>query len=791
LFAFPATTPADAVYLKDGFTLHGKVRREADLMTDPLTGQMIPVIKGSNFFIVDDRVRWVIFGHRGVQDADPDVNSRGDFLEFTYPLSGTKPNSLPKSARLDRITPINDNWQRTVFLRNEMGQYTIRQRLTALTPYAARIESNIYQWNVFYQTAELGQDTVRRLLATHPQLKEEGAPDIEKRMKKFRFLLQAGWLLAAEEELDKAFKDLPQEKDRLDRARVTLRQAQSRSMWDEVETANRAGRNSYVRDILNRMPTAELDSRLAIDVASLKAKYDTWDRQTSEARRLLDVTTGMVVGPPRRVFAEAVPLIRADAGPDTLERLEAFMPIAAQLEQEVKSGRTPSYAAEDVLALAVTGWVLGRESAEPAVAAAERLWAGREFALNYLKTHDAGVRRRDLDTYQKQNPLNINEIAQLVALLPPPEPADATGPLPTGYEERVAQVPWSQNKPVNFVLQLPPEYRPTRSYPLLIVLHAAGERPAEALTAWSFQAARHGYILAAPQWSSGGGGYNYSTEEHNAVVELVKDLRRRYAVDSDRVLLTGYGDGGTMAFDVALSHPDLFAGVVPVNGRPRKSASTWYWRNAQYLPFYIVAGEMAGDTCSLDRFLFENWMSRGYPSLMTIYKGRPMEFYPAELPFVFDWMNRKKRATGFPDLGRNPNAGNNSEEFQTMRAGDNHFYWLSVESINEKYVNHEIGRKIGSPAALQAQIRENNQIFINTRGIKHLRVWLGRTWDAQAGSKAMVDFDKPVKITINRAVLGGKERKITPSLTTMLEDLYQRGDRQRLFMAYLDATNLQ
>jgi pimeloyl-ACP methyl ester carboxylesterase len=332
------------------------------------------------------------------------------------------------------------------------------------------------------------------------------------------------------------------------------------------------------------------------------------------------------------------------------------------------------------------------------------------------------------------------------------------------------------------VVRLPPEYRTTRSYPVLIVLHGGGERPVEALNRWSADAARQGYIVAAPEWG-GAAGYTYTTEEHNTVTDLIKDLRRRYAVDSDRVFLTGYGDGGTMAFDLGMSHPDFFAGVVPVCGRPRQSTVAFYWRNAQYLPFYIVAGEQAGDVVSLDRRPFENWMSRGYPSLMTIYKGRPMEPFVGEQPTAFDWMNRKKRASGFPQLGKNPNQPNISEEFQSMRVGDNHFYWVSIEEIHEKFVNHEIGMKLGSPAALQASMRDNNQVFVNTRGIKSLRLWFGRFWDPHSGWRPM--------ITVNGRTWGPKSQMVQPSLQTLLDDLYQRGDRQRLVTAYVDLTKLQ
>src|SRR5262249_19571606 len=161
--------------------------------------------------------------------------------------------------------------------------------------------------------------------------------------------------------------------------------------------------------------------------------------------------------------------------------------------------------------LAVTGWVLGNVAAEAKVAVAERYWANRTFVLNYLRTHDAGRRRRELSEYQQYRPLALDEMTQLIALLPPPEPAEPAasgaaaggaaganaGPAPGSsaspynVQERVTQVPGTQKRPVSYTLQLPPEYRPTRPYPLLIVLGNAGEAPAQALERWSAEGARN------------------------------------------------------------------------------------------------------------------------------------------------------------------------------------------------------------------------------------------------------------------------------------------------------------
>jgi hypothetical protein len=414
------------------------------------------------------------------------------------------------------------------------------------------------------------------------------------------------------------------------------------------------------------------------------------------------------------------------------------------------------------------------------------------MVLAYQNEINAGARRQLLEPFLTKAALDPQELAQLIAYLPPPEPVDTTDPRLSQPVERVTQVPWAQRAPVKYALQLPPEYHPNRPYPVLIALHNGNEKPSDAIAEWGPEAAKNGYVLAAPNWNDGlASEYKYSEGEHAVVLELIRDLRRHFQVDSDRVFLAGNGDGGTMASDVGLSHPDLFAGVIPINARPVRSATTWYWRNAQVLPFYCLTGEFAGDCSSKTKWVFEKWASKGYPALMTIYKGRVLETFPAEMPTIFDWMSRKHRAAGFPELGRNPGGfGDSGEEFHTMRPGDNHFYWISVGGIKNDFLNPRMGQgKVGTSAYVQANIRDNNQIAVNTRGIKQLTIWLGRCFDPERGVQQMIDFARPVTVQINRREYW-RNKVVTPSAATMLEDFYERGDRQRLFMAKLDFDNV-
>ena len=56
-----------------------------------------------------------------------------------------------------------------------------------------------------------------------------------------------------------------------------------------------------------------------------------------------------------------------------------------------------------------------------------------------------------------------------------------------------------------------------------------------------------------------------------------------------------------------------------------------YWPNAQKLPFYVVTGEI-GPSYTASRLLFEQWMPKGFPGVMSVYKGRGVEWYSAEVP---------------------------------------------------------------------------------------------------------------------------------------------------------------
>jgi poly(3-hydroxybutyrate) depolymerase len=652
----------------------------------------------------------------------------------------------------------------------------VPQHLALLTPFSARADSpGKYFWSCYYMTRELGPQTVQTLLSTHPDFQEKKGMEPDKRaslrLRKADFYAQAGWFELAEKELDRALSDMPEKKERIEAARKALNKLRARDRLEEIKHRHLAGQHQLVRKQLADFTTKDLPEALIAELQELKAEYEATDQLVAESARLLDKARREVEGPEGKLWSEAAAAIGEELNFENVGRLDAFLGQARQAERLQRKGKKADVTAEQLLSLAVSGWLMGSASAETSPETALRLWNGRQMVLTYLRTEDEAQRLALLRKHtsgSRRESASLDELIQIVRTLPPVE---ADKQLPSGSVERKTDAG-------KYLLRLPPEYRHGRPTPVLILLHNGSGGPKDILDRWAESAAEYGYILAAPQWGDGlGGGYTYSEGEHALVLATLRDLRRRFNVDSDRVFLFGLGDGGAMAFDVGLGHPDLFAGVLPMGAGPQFHAEMC-WRNGQYLPFYIMHGNR-GPRGKEIRQQFENWVYRNFPMVWVDYKGRGVEWYGGEVASMFDWMRSKKREFPMHQLGTDGAGGTLGNEFCSMRACDTHFYWLSADEINPACFNSAANWKNRQPASLHARIaRENNFIWVKTSGVRKATIWLGRNGKGED----MIDFDKPVTVIANLQARVSNQR-IKPSAEVMLEDLYQRGDRQQLFLA--------
>jgi predicted esterase len=111
---------------------------------------------------------------------------------------------------------------------------------------------------------------------------------------------------------------------------------------------------------------------------------------------------------------------------------------------------------------------------------------------------------------------------------------------------------------------IPADYNPLQEYPLLVALHGSGVDERQTVQTAAQLVAGLDWIVLAPRarglsdWYQGNSG--------REVLECIADVRRRYSIDADRVVLYGFSMGGYGAWRLSLQNPGLFAGAVILSG---------------------------------------------------------------------------------------------------------------------------------------------------------------------------------------------------------------------------------
>lgn len=138
-------------------------------------------------------------------------------------------------------------------------------------------------------------------------------------------------------------------------------------------------------------------------------------------------------------------------------------------------------------------------------------------------------------------------------------------PLPSGRQTLRVELAAGAEREV--MLRLPRDYAANKPWPLIYALHGTsgdagaaidwvermvGERVEEFVVA---APSRYEEFLLSERWPP--------LSEHALVLRAV---REKVNVDARRVLATGYSRGGHASWTLALTHPDLFAALLPVAG---------------------------------------------------------------------------------------------------------------------------------------------------------------------------------------------------------------------------------
>ncbi|MCH7988312.1 MAG: hypothetical protein IID46_04080 [Planctomycetes bacterium] len=753
---------AGDVLLKNGMRLEGSPVFIAGLTTT-LVHQKRGPTDTYPVLMVDTGMKRYFIHRRMVREVVNSADlSRYETFDVPQPKRGRK-KIVDVIGAFSNVGPFDEYGRRTVTLRTKRGSLDIVQGITRITPHYLKLSGITHNWKYAIATKSVPEEILDRIIR-----KTIDPTNPDHRMAVLRFYTQVGRYSRAFAEIESIVRDFPELKETLDDVTLRLRTLYATELLHEVQSRRSAGQHTLAVAATTRFPTQRMSAVVLRDVREMAADYNDARQQIQKARMLLGDLQSQLKD--QKLLDSVMPmrsLVSRELDYETLERLEAFLQFA---DDETLS-------AKEKLAMAYSGWILGSGNAVTNLETTVRLWEARFMVREYLRTDDPFKQQDLMRKLREMEGVDAAKIAAMIPLLPPliETPGIQPGTVhQIEIPETNSDSDEEKKETIKYSVLLPPEYNPHHRYPLVVTLRPSYRSAEKQISWWGGsesnpgQSQRRGYIVIAPEYlQENQKSYDYSTAAHTAVIQSIRDARKRFNIDSDRLFLSGHGMGGDAAFDIGMSHPDLFAGVMPITGICGHYCK-WYWINARHVAWYVVGGERDRDSLERNSRELYRMMQQKFDVLYAEYIARGYESYHEELDNLFDWMDLHRRAKYIKEI-----------EAKILRPSDNRFYWIKVagfaRNVTQSNVLKETRVNRVSPMNLKVIVRSGNTIIISRSAAKRNTLFL---------SPELIDFDKKVTVRVR-----GRNRYhdfLDHDISVMLDDFRLRGDRQKLYWAKLE-----
>ena len=757
--ALPWTLPAaDRLELDDGRSLSGDFLPLPGVGADPLAvrnpDRSTPVV------MVDDGLTRSFVPRRRVRTIVPSPPGVAEERIEVPQMVATAGRQITAIGGVLETTPF-DEWGRRIFsVATASGRLDIVQGVTEITPRYTRLEGvqteRPVQMDMRIATSSIPRD---QLSAVLDHLLDEDNPDA--RLRVVRLYLQAGRFADARGELDAILERFP-DLEHLDEEQAGLARLADRHLLDEITRRATAGQHRLAMRLLEEFPSEGADG------VTLEEVRERRDRYAEQIQRGRDIVADLG----RRAKSLADGEQRAAAGRfvEELTGRLSFATLGRLATYERLAGRLPD---DRAVAMAINGWLAGASAADDNLKTALSAMRVRDGIGEFLRSDSMPRRREIFEQLSREEAFDATTVAGIARQMAPP--LAAPQPIGPGLYRIEAETMPGEGA-VRCLVQLPPEYDPLDPRPAIVSLHASWSTPRNQIEWWAGlpdgdgppggQAMRHGCIVIAPAWAEPHQrAYGFTAREHAAVLASLRAACRHFAIDTDRVFLSGHSLGGDAAWDIALAHPDLWAGLVAVVPTAAKYVNH-YWTNAENLPLYFVGGELDAGRLQANAMDLDRYLRRGFDATYVEYLGRGHEHFSDEILRIFAWMELRRRPAP-PD----------TIDVVSMRPWDRFFWWLEADGLPRRTMlepAHWPPDGSFRPLAIRGQ-RTAGDAFVIRTGSERTTVWL---------TPDLVDFREEITVSIDgRRVFRGVPR---PDLWTMLEDLRLRADRQHPFWCGID-----
>ncbi len=359
-----------------------------------------------------------------------------------------------------------------------------------------------------------------------------------------------------------------------------------------------------------------------------------------------------------------------------------------------------------------------------------------------------------------------------------------------------------------FLVVMPPNYDPKKSYSILFFLHGAVSsntgyldmvKPGWDIGDWNrFYTKYAGEVIMV--YPHGGRDYNwmYPDDGFFMVPAMLKQVKQVINVDDDRVFISGHSNGATGSFSYLMKQPSPFAAFYGFNTRPRVETGGTYIRNILNRSYFNVSTDQdyyyppgANDSLSVVMKKigadYQDHRYTGFPHWFPKFD----ESEPA-YQLLFDDLTKRKR---------DPFHSTRYWECDDVKYG--RCDWLQITALDttakraawQKDINFGIKKWIvlgdkdavitrdtllhgfkyrKSSGAIKATYK-NNVFTVQTSDVKSFSILL---------SPEMVDFSKPISVIVNGKMY--HKKKVEYNKDFLVTGFRNTADRSAIWVNHID-----
>lgn len=731
-------------------------------------------IKSEKIIVIDDQLRRIYIPKNNA--ADMTLDDSGSALEVFKIKQRVDDGPVNKIATLGSYRALGDF--------DEFGRRTIMasglpivQGITEIAPTYVRVQGITHNLDMRLSPHSIPRSTLSALIKKNIDPKS-----LDERLRVYQFYVQASLYEQAAEELQEIVDEFQGEEEasKLDVALRLIKQLSAERLIDELELRRNAGQHKKVKELLTAFESDRVSPEKIQAIRKMRRQYDEEDRKRADLIKRFDELVETIEDPElKKSSGTIVAEIKKELNSNTLGRFAAF-------EQAEHDG---SMQDSQKLAVALSGWLVGNAATDQRLEIAVSMYKVRQLARRFLLEKRPNQRRELWNQIQAEEASSPKQVANIIATMKPPKsPPRSSRETPYQYELSVPS--FQDGKMFAYSVQLPPEYDPNRKYPTIVTLHGERSTPAQQLNWWCGpwvektnaqgksvferygQATRFGYIVVAPQWTEFGKGYDFSASSCAAVLYALRDACRTFSIDTDRVFISGFQAGGDLAWDLALAHPDLWAGAAPICGKA-SYLTPLLKRNGEFIPLYAIGGELDGGKLAASKETLDWGMDLSIPYDMTYvqFKGRGAEPFSEETTKLFEWMEIRTRQF-FPQDER---------AVYSIRPWDNFFWSVELFDFPEKNMLDPLFASIKGhsyrPGKTEFFRIVDNSLKIKSSADRAV-IFL---------SPDQLDFERKMEVVFNGKKLTPQNGRVPASSKVILEDARTRADRQHPFWASVNS----